>query len=119
MWTLGTLGGAFVVIVLPALLGRRLLGMAAGPLRVALAGIIGIAVSGSLIGPRLQNPDRGPLLLSLMVGVGLLAAMVALVGVRIAGRHGLTPYLRGRGRGGGPRELRQALQAGAYIVIPS
>ncbi|MEV0092424.1 AarF/UbiB family protein [Streptomyces sp. NPDC050738] len=149
MWTLGAAVGAFVVIVLPAVLGRRLLGMDAGLLRVVAAGFTGIAVSGSLIGPQLQNPQRGPMLLSVMIGVGLLVAMVALVVldlllpsggprplqwfgavrrrlararrytqiVRIAGRHGLGPYLRGRGRGGGPTELRQALQAGGTTFV--
>lgn len=152
MWTLtAALGGAFVVIVLPALVGRHLLGIDASLLRVLLAGIAGVAVSGTLIGPQLQNPERGPLLLSLMIGVGLLTAMVALlvfdlllppgatrpllwVGslrgrvartrrysqiLRIAGRHGLAPYLRGRGhaRGGGPRELRQALQTGGTTFV--
>ncbi|MHC0431230.1 ABC1 kinase family protein [Streptomyces sp. O3] len=77
MWLVGVIG-AFVIIVLPALLGRRLLGMDAGVLRVLLAALVGVSVSGTLIGPQLQSSGNGPVLLSLMLGVGLLTAMVCL-----------------------------------------
>ncbi|MFI6942100.1 ABC1 kinase family protein [Streptomyces sp. NPDC050418] len=77
MWVIGGIG-AFVVIVLPALVGRRLLGMDAGVLRVLLAALVGVAVSGALIGPGLQSPGSGVVLLTLMLGVGLLTAMVCL-----------------------------------------
>jgi ubiquinone biosynthesis protein len=53
--------------------------MDAGVLRMLIAGVIGVSVSGTLIGPRLQDPAGGPMLFSLMVGVGLLTAMVSLV----------------------------------------
>lgn len=130
MWLIG-IGGAFAVIVLPAILGRRMLGMDAGVLRVMIAAMVGVSVSGTLIGPQLQV--SGPLLFSLMVGVGLLTSMVCLVvldlvvppgGIRplgriqsarswfsrtrryseilaILGRHGLRPYLTGRARNSG------------------
>jgi ubiquinone biosynthesis protein len=78
MWLIGV-SGAFAVIVLPALLGRRLLGSDAGLLRVVIAAVVGVSVSGTLIGPQLQSPGRGPVLLPLMLGVGLLTAMVCLV----------------------------------------
>ncbi|WP_437060747.1 ABC1 kinase family protein [Streptomyces sp. enrichment culture] len=78
MWLIGLLG-AFAVIVLPALLARRLLGMRAGALRVVLAALVGVSVSGTLVGPQLQNAGGGWALLPLMLGIGLLTAMVCLV----------------------------------------
>ncbi|MEU6846104.1 AarF/UbiB family protein [Streptomyces sp. NPDC046716] len=83
MWLMGFLG-AFVVIGLPALLARRLLGMRAGALRVLVAALVGVTVSGTLIGPQLQQPGRGPALLTLMLGTGLLTAMVCLVALDLA-----------------------------------
>ncbi|MGW3497547.1 ABC1 kinase family protein [Streptomyces sp. NPDC001020] len=129
MFLIGIIG-AFTVIALPALLGRRLLGVDAGLLRVLIAALVGVSVSGTLIGPQLQS--RGPVLLPLMLGVGLLTAMVCLLVldlavpssrirlfariraararvararrysriVAIVGRHGLGPYLTGRARSG-------------------
>ncbi|MFE9255828.1 ABC1 kinase family protein [Streptomyces sp. NPDC006879] len=126
MWVFLAAGGAFSVIALPALLGRRLLGMEAGLVRVLIAALVGVSVSGTVIGPKLQN--SGPMLFTLMIGVGLLTAMVALVALevllptggvrllgrlqairarasrarrysqilRILGRHGLAPYLSRR-----------------------
>ncbi|MDH2390943.1 AarF/UbiB family protein [Streptomyces sp. HNM0663] len=155
MWILGAVAGAFTVMVLPALLGRRLLGVEAGPLRTVIAGFAGISVSGSLIAPQLEKQGARVELFTLMAGVGLLAAMVTLVVldlasppgglrplswagrlrgriarvrrysriVRIAGRHGLGPYLSGRGRPYETRhellaqELRQALQAGGATFV--
>ncbi|MFG2503241.1 ABC1 kinase family protein [Streptomyces sp. NPDC048441] len=156
MWIIAALAGTFAVVLIPAFLGRRLLGIDAGPLRLVVAGIVGISVSGSLLGSQLQNSDRRNTLLSLMIGIGLLVAMVTLVALRellppgsgpldlfrgirgrisrgrrythiarIAGRHGLGPYLRGRRSvesDGAPhqllaQELRQALQAGGVTFV--
>ncbi|CAM5416466.1 AarF/UbiB family protein [Streptomyces hirsutus] len=78
MWLIGVLG-AFTVVVLPALIARRLLGMETGGLRLVAAALVGATVSGTLVGTQLQNPERGPALLPLMLGVGLLSAMVCLV----------------------------------------
>ena len=127
MWIIAALTGTFAVVLIPAFLGRRLLGIDAGPLRLVVAGIVGISVSGALLGSQLQNADRRNTMLSLMIGIGLIVAMVTLVSLRellppgsgpldlvrgirgrisrgrryshiarIAGRHGLGPYLRGR-----------------------
>ncbi|MEV6398530.1 AarF/UbiB family protein [Streptomyces sp. NPDC051907] len=155
MWVIGAAVGGFAVVVLPPLLARRLLGTQAGPLRILIAGFVGISVTGSLIGPQLQAQGARLELFSLMVGVGLLASMVTLVAVdmavppgglrplswphrlrariarvrrysqivKIAGRHGLGPYLSGRGRPHETRhellakELRQALQAGGTTFV--
>ncbi|MEV2255660.1 AarF/UbiB family protein [Streptomyces sp. NPDC050147] len=156
MWIIAGLTGTLAIVLLPAFLGRRLLGIKAGPLRIAVAGVVGISVSGSLLGPQLQNADRRHIMLSLMIGIGLLTAMVTLVSLRellpagsgpldlvrgvrgriargrrythiakIAGRHGLGPYLRGRRAvesAGAPhqllaQELRQALQAGGVTFV--
>jgi ubiquinone biosynthesis protein len=78
MWLLG-LGGGFVVLVLPALLGRRLLGVNAGVLRVTVASLVGISVSGAALGGQMQDPARRASLFPLMLGTGLLTAMVCLV----------------------------------------
>lgn len=78
MWLIGVLG-AFTVVVLPALIARRLLGMETGGLRLVAAALVGATVSGTLVGTQLQNPERGPALLPLMLGIGLLSAMVCLV----------------------------------------
>ncbi|MFD9906266.1 ABC1 kinase family protein [Streptomyces sp. NPDC059063] len=156
MWIIAVLAGTFAVVLLPSFLGRRLLGIDAGPLRVAVAGIVGISISGRLFGPRLRDSDHQQVMLSLMIGVALLTAMVTLVLLRellpvgsgpldlvreirgriargrryahiarIAGRHGLGPYLRGRRAvesEGAPhqlqaQELRQALQAGGVTFV--
>ncbi|MFE9770405.1 ABC1 kinase family protein [Streptomyces sp. NPDC005931] len=96
MWFIGTLG-AFTVILLPALTARRLLGMRAGGLRVVAAALVGATVSGTLIGTQLQKAGRGPALLPLMLGVGLLSAMVCLVLLDLllpAGRVGLLGRVR-------------------------
>jgi hypothetical protein len=144
---IGAVLGAFSVMVLPPLLARPLLGIQAGPLRIALSGFVGISVSGSLIGPQFQAQGPRIEMLTLMVGVGMLAAMVTLVAmdvavppgglrplswasrlrarparvrrysqiVRIAGRHGLGPYLSGRGRphGDPPRTARAGAAPGS------
>ncbi|MGE7386262.1 ABC1 kinase family protein [Streptomyces sp. NPDC004126] len=158
MWITGALVGILVfllVVVAPAVVGRRLLGVRAGVVRIAAAGTCGLAVSGGLFGPRLEKSGELAPLLSLMVGVGMLASMVVLVSldvmlpvgsvrplgwvrsvrgriararrysqvVRIAARHGLGPYLRGRRRAPAvrhellARELRQALQAGGTTFV--
>ncbi|MEU8530144.1 AarF/UbiB family protein [Streptomyces sp. NPDC048629] len=158
MWITGALVGALVfllVVVAPAVVGRRLLGVRAGAVRVATAGACGLTVSGGLFGPRLEESGELAPLLSLMVGVGMVASMMVLVAldivvpvgavrplgwaqsvrgriararrysgvVRIAGRHGLGPYLRGRRSAPGTRhellarELRQALQAGGTTFV--
>lgn len=158
MWITGVLVAALVfllVVVAPAVVGRRLLGVRAGVVRVGIAGMCGLAVSGMLFGPRLEESGELAPLLSLMVGVGMLASMVVLVAldivvpmgavrplawaqsvrgriararrysgvVRIATRHGLGPYLRGRRRTPDvrhellARELRQALQAGGTTFV--
>ncbi|MFE1754894.1 ABC1 kinase family protein [Streptomyces anandii] len=78
MWLLGVVGG-FVVLVLPALLGRRLLGVRAGVVRVAVASLVGISVSGAALGPQMREPARRATLFPLMLGTGLLTAMVCLV----------------------------------------
>ncbi|MFC8131334.1 ABC1 kinase family protein [Streptomyces sp. NPDC057302] len=156
MWIIAGLTGTLAIVFLPAFLGRRLLGIKAGPLRLVVAGVVGISVSGTLLGPQLQNSDRRHVLLSLMIGIGLLTAMITLVALRallpagsgpwdlvrgvrgriargrrythiarIAGRHGLGPYLRGRRdveNAGAPhqllaQELRQALQAGGVTFV--
>lgn len=78
MWLIGLLG-AFAVIVLPALLARWLLGIRAGVLRVVVAALAGVSVSGTLVGPQLQNAGGGWALLPLMLGIGALTAMVCLV----------------------------------------
>ncbi|MEV0980913.1 AarF/UbiB family protein [Streptomyces sp. NPDC049915] len=83
MWLIGILG-AFAVIVLPALLGRRLLGIDAGLLRLVIAALVGVSVSGTLVGPQLQTPGRGWILLPLMLGVGLLASMLCLLVLDLA-----------------------------------
>lgn len=158
MWITGALVGMLVfllVVVAPAVVGRRLLGVRAGVVRIAAAGTCGLAVSGLLFGPRLEESGELAPLLSLMVGVGMLTSMVVLIAlemvvpvgavrplgwaqsvrgriararrysgvVRIATRHGLGPYLRGRRRAPGVRhellakELRQALQAGGTTFV--
>ncbi|MGW5869085.1 ABC1 kinase family protein [Streptomyces sp. NPDC055239] len=155
MWIIAGLTGTLAIVLLPAFLGRRLLGIKAGPLRLLVAGVVGVSVSGTLLGPQLQNSDRRHVLLSLMIGIGLLTAMVTLVSLRallppgsgpldlirgvrgriargrrythiarIAGRHGLGPYLRGRRavENAAPhqllaQELRQALQAGGVTFV--
>ncbi|MEV5343098.1 AarF/UbiB family protein [Streptomyces sp. NPDC052676] len=101
MWLIGALG-AFVVIVVPALLARRLLGIQAGVLRVVIAALVGIAVSGTVIGPQTRDPGRSTALFPLMLGVGLLTAMVCFVVLDLVatGRRfsplGLLRSLRGR-----------------------
>ncbi|MGW6916890.1 ABC1 kinase family protein [Kitasatospora sp. NPDC054939] len=155
MWIIGMLVGGFLLVVPPALLGRRLLGIEAGLPRAVLAGLVGISTAGALLGTHLQRDEQRIVLSTLMVGIALLVAMVALVAmdlvlpagsvrplswprsvrgriarmrrysqiVGIAGRHGLGPYLRGRGRRGDARhellaqELRQALQAGGTTFV--
>ncbi|MFB7321702.1 ABC1 kinase family protein [Streptomyces sp. NPDC056190] len=91
MWLMGVLAGV-VVLALPAVIGRRLLGVQAGPLRLAFAGFVGIAVAGGLIGPRLQDEGEQPVLLPVMAGISLLTAMLALVVVdRLVPDGGLRP----------------------------
>ncbi|MGW8768006.1 ABC1 kinase family protein [Streptomyces sp. NPDC055815] len=158
MWITGALVGALVfvlVVVAPAVVGRRLLGIRAGAVRIATAGMCGLVVSGGLFAPRMEESGELAPLLSLMIGVGMLTSMVVLAAldivvpmgavrpfgwaqslrrrfarsrrysqvVRIAARHGLGPYLRGRRRAPGvrhellARELRQALQAGGTTFV--
>ncbi|GAA2792429.1 AarF/UbiB family protein [Kitasatospora sp. CM 4170] len=155
MWIIGMLVGGFVLVVPPALLGRRLLGIEASLPRAVLAGLVGISTAGALLGAHLQRDDQRLVLSPVLLGIALLVAMVTLVVldlaapagsvrpfswprslrdrlarmrrysriVRIAGRHGLGPYLSGRGRGDGTRhellaqELRQALQAGGTTFV--
>ncbi|MFI6645714.1 ABC1 kinase family protein [Streptomyces sp. NPDC050504] len=155
MWLLGVLVGGFCVLLLPALTARKLLGMDAGLVRVALSGFIGLSVGGGILGPQLDTTDERAALSSVMLGIGLLTSMVTLVVldvlvppggvrpltwaqslrgrvtrvrryssiVRIAGRHGLGPYLSSRGGTADARhellavELRQALQAGGTTFV--
>ncbi|MGW4898794.1 ABC1 kinase family protein [Kitasatospora sp. NPDC004240] len=155
MWIIGMLVGGFLLVVPPALLGRRLLGIEAGLPRAALAGLVGISTAGALLGTHLQRDEQRIALSTLMIAIALLVAMVTLVAldlvlpagsvrplswprsvrgrlarmrrysqiVAIAGRHGLGPYLRGRGRRDTTRhellaqELRQALQAGGTTFV--
>ncbi|MFF0742662.1 ABC1 kinase family protein [Streptomyces sp. NPDC004111] len=144
-----------VVVVLPSVLARRLLGIRAARSRVVIAGFVALSLSGALVGPQMsygESPE--PLFLSLMALVGMLFSMTVLVvldlvfptglrplsrlqslrarvararrysGVlRIATRHGLGPYLRGRRHPSDVRdellavELRQALQAGGTTFV--
>ncbi|WP_245205023.1 AarF/ABC1/UbiB kinase family protein [Kitasatospora sp. RG8] len=155
MWIIGMLVGGFVLVVPPALLGRRLLGIEAGLSRAVAAGVVGISAAGGLLGNHLQRDEQRLVLSPLLIAIALLVAMVTLVVldlavpagsvrplswprslrgrlarmrryskiVGIAGRHGLGPYLRGRGQDGGTRhellaqELRQALQAGGTTFV--
>ncbi|WP_371671456.1 AarF/UbiB family protein [Streptomyces sp. NBC_00289] len=96
MWLIGV-GGGIVVLVLPALLGRRLLGVNAGVLRVAVASVVGISVSGATLGGQMQDPARRAALFPLMLGTGLLSAMVCLVVLELvlpAGGPGLLSRAR-------------------------
>lgn len=63
MWITGALVGMLVfllVVVAPAVVGRRLLGVRAGVVRVGTAGMCGLAVSGGCSGPgwRSQGSSR-------------------------------------------------------------
>ncbi|CAM5379712.1 ubiquinone biosynthesis protein UbiB [Streptomyces spiroverticillatus] len=149
------LASTLLILVAPALLARRLLDIHAGRIRVVVAGVAGVAISGVLVSPGLSTQrEPQPLLLSLMVLIGLFVSMTTLVVldlllptglrpltrlqslrariararrysgvVRIATRHGLGPYLRGRRHPSDVRdellaaELRQALQAGGTTFV--
>jgi ubiquinone biosynthesis protein len=146
----GAVGGAGVVGA-QAVAARRLLGLRAGPARTIVAGALGWTVFG-LIGRRLGDSLEWWLFLPLLVGAsmlattGLLVAGEALVpsggrpllAVRrrasrarrysritaIAVRHGLRPYLRGRGAGDASvgraqlaRSLRTALEEGGATFV--
>jgi ubiquinone biosynthesis protein len=146
----GALGGAGVVAA-QAVAARRLLGLRVGPARTIVAGAVGWITFG-LVSPRLDDPVEWWPLLSVMFGVpilatmGLLAAGEALLpsGGRpvrelrrrlararryseitaIAVRHGLRPYLRGRGAGDlsvaraqQARSLRTALEDGGVTFV--
>jgi ubiquinone biosynthesis protein len=148
----GAVGGAGVVAA-QAVAARRLLGLRVGAARTIVAGAVGWIMFG-LISPRLDDPVEWWPLLSLLLGVPILATMGLLAvgeallpsGGRtlrelrrrlararryleitvIAVRHGLRPYLRGRGAGAGDasvarsqlsRSLRTALEDGGVTFV--
>jgi ubiquinone biosynthesis protein len=146
----GAVGGVGVVGA-QAVAARRLLGVHVGPLRTVVAGVLGWAAFG-LIGRRLNDSAEWWLFLPLLIGVSMLVTMGVLVtgealvpsGGRsllalrrrlsrarryseitaIAVRHGLRPYLRGRGAGNASvgraqlaRSLRAALEDGGATFV--
>jgi ubiquinone biosynthesis protein len=146
----GAVGGAGIVGA-QAVAARRLLGLHVGTLRTVIAGVLGWAAFG-LIGRRLNDSVEWWLFLPLLVGASILATMGLLVAgealapsggrpllalrrrlsrtrryseiTAIAVRHGLRPYLRGRGAGnasGGraqlARSLRTALEEGGATFV--
>ena len=146
----GAVGGAGVVGT-QAVAARRLLGLHVGPVRMVIAGVLGWAAFG-LIGRRLNDSVDWWLFLPMLVGASILATMGLLVagealvpsggrpllGLRrrlsrgrryseitaIAVRHGLRPYLRGRGGGDASvgrvqlaRSLRAALEDGGATFV--
>ena len=148
----GAVGGAGVVAA-QAVAARRLLGLRVGATRTIVAGAVGWITFG-LVGRRVHGPAEWWPLLSLELGVPILATMGLLVvgeallpsGGRplrelrrrlararryseitaIAVRHGLRPFLRGRGAGAGDasvaraqlaRSLRTALEDGGVMFV--
>lgn len=146
----GAVGGAAVVAA-QAVAARRLLGLRVGAVRTIVAGAVGWTAFG-LVGRRLHDSGEWWLFLSLTLGVSILATMGLLAvgealvpsggrplrGLRrrlartrryseitaIAVRHGLRPYLRGRGAGDASlgraelaRSLRTALEDGGVTFV--
>jgi ubiquinone biosynthesis protein len=71
--------GAFVVVVVLALIARRLLGLQGGLIRTLLSAVLGLAVGGTLIGPHLRTGAETAALFPVMVGVQLLTTALALL----------------------------------------
>jgi ubiquinone biosynthesis protein len=74
-----TVLGAFVVVLVLALIARRLLGLQGGLFRTLLCAVLGLAVGGTLIGPHLQTGAETAALFPVMVGVQLLTTVLALL----------------------------------------
>jgi ubiquinone biosynthesis protein len=71
--------GSFAVVLVLALVARRLLGLQGGLFRTLLCAAAGVAVGGSLIGPHLQTAAETAALFPVMVGVQLLTTALALL----------------------------------------
>jgi ubiquinone biosynthesis protein len=136
-----------------ALLARRLLGLGFGLVRLLLAGLLGFAVAGPIVRSMTPAAPRGQAAAALLVAMVFLVVAEAVVPTgslpgplewrralrgqiarlrryfqigRIAVRHGLLPYLRGRrraefaapaGRARVARSVRAALDEGGVTFV--
>ncbi|MDR2998185.1 MAG: AarF/ABC1/UbiB kinase family protein [Microbacterium sp.] len=73
----------FWVLIL-SVLARRVLGVSAGPWRLAVSGVVGVTVTGLTVGDQVTGSDRNLGFIALFIGVGLFAATVTLVIIEFA-----------------------------------